>query len=150
VLIGQNIYFLLKKFMARQKNMTFSRTKSKRKRFNPENPPEEYEQRCFVAWLKKNNYLRFSHAANGGKRHYLEAVKFKAMGVSPGFPDLFIPIPSGQYPAIFIEMKRKKGGRCTPEQVEWLDYLRSVGFHAVVANGFDAAKELFLDYISLK
>lgn len=113
----------------------------------PELPTERQEQIKFVVWLKKQGY-RVSASANGGSRHYLEAVNLKAMGVSPGFPDIEVPLPSGSYHGFYIEMKRKKGGKISPEQREWINYLKGKGYYAEVANGFEEAKEMFNFYIS--
>lgn len=72
----------------------------------------------------------------------------KRMGVSAGFPDVEIPLPSGPYHGLYIEMKRQKGGRLTIEQEGWLNYLNGKGYMAVVANGFEKAKEIFNHYMS--
>lgn len=111
-------------------------------------PSEAEEQIKFVVWLKKQG-IRVAASANGGSRNLLEALKFKNMGVSPGFPDLFIPAPCGGYTGLFIEMKRTKGGKVSPEQQEWLTYLRGVNYYCSVAYGFEEAKEIFSQYASL-
>lgn len=90
-----------------------------------------------------------SASANGGSRHMLEAINLKRMGVSAGFPDVEIPLVRGHYHGFYIEMKRQKGGRLSPEQAEWLSYLREQGYFAEVAKGFEEAKKMFLDYIAL-
>ncbi|HMG15466.1 MAG TPA: VRR-NUC domain-containing protein [Saprospiraceae bacterium] len=100
-----------------------------------------------MVWLRKQGY-RVSGSANGGHRHVLEALNFKRMGVAAGFPDVQVPIPSGPYHGFFIEMKRSKGGRLTPDQIDWLSYLREHDYYAEVAEGFEHAKEHFLHYIS--
>lgn len=87
-------------------------------------------------------------SANGGSRHYLEAINLKAMGVSPGFPDIEIPLPVAHYHGFYLEMKRKKGGKVSQEQAEWLNYLKSKGYYAEVAHGFDEAKAYFNHYLS--
>lgn len=111
-------------------------------------PTERQEQILFVTWVRKQGY-RLSASANGGSRHMLEAINLKRMGVSAGFPDIEIPIPCGHYHGFYVEMKRQKGGRLTPEQAEWLSYLREQGYFAQMAKGFEEAKQMFLDYISL-
>lgn len=62
-------------------------------------------------------------------------MKLKAEGVSKGVPDLFCP---ELY--LWIEMKREKGGIVAPEQRDWLNYLNSIGYTAIVARGLDDAK----------
>ena len=109
---------------------------------------EDQEQILFVTWLNKKG-IRVCASANGGSRHYLEAFKLKRMGVSPGFPDLFIPIPCGIYHGLFIEMKRKIGGKISESQVEWINFLKSQGYYAEVAKGFEEAVEITDRYFAL-
>lgn len=109
-------------------------------------PTEVQEHIMFAVWLG-NQGIKFNHSPNGGYRHYLEAVKLKRMGVSPGYPDIFIPIARKNYHGFHIEMKRQKGGTVSPEQKEWLEHLRQEGYFAEVAKGFEHAKILWLEYI---
>lgn len=61
-------------------------------------------------WNNFPQYRRLLfHIPNGGKRHGLEAMKFKAMGVVAGVPDLFFALARSGYHGLFIEMK--KGGK---------------------------------------
>jgi hypothetical protein len=110
---------------------------------------EAQEQVLFVAWLKKKGH-RASASANGGKRNLLEAMKLKRMGVSPGFPDVQVPFPCGPYHGFYVEMKRKKGGKVSKEQREWINYLKDTGHYAEVAKGFEEAKEMFEHYLSFQ
>ena len=70
------------------------------------------------------------------------------MGVSKGFPDVFVPLVAGHFHGFFLEMKRPDGGKLSAEQAEWLDYLRGEGYFAEVAHGFDEAQKLFNYYLS--
>ena len=108
---------------------------------------EAHEQTVFVVWLKKQGYW-VSASANGGSRNLFEAMKFKRMGVSAGFPDVFVPVPTPRYHGFFIEMKRSKGGKVSSEQVHWIQYLRDNGYYAEVANGAEDAKTHFKFYLS--
>src|SRR5258707_14730264 len=98
-------------------------------------PTEAQEQIKFVVWLRKQGY-RVSASASGGSRNLFEALKFKKMGVSAGFPDMEGPLPAGPYHGFFIEMKRQKGGKGSNEQREWLAYFPYKGYYAAVACGF--------------
>ena len=111
-------------------------------------PTEAEDQIRLATWLTKMG-IRFSASANGGSRNYLEAAKLKRMGVSPGFPDIFIPIPSGPYHGLLIELKREKGGKASDAQIGWLTYLRDKGYYAEISHGFEEAKEIVLHYLSL-
>ena len=111
-------------------------------------PTEDQEQIALATWLTKQG-IRFYAIANGGKRNLREAVKLKRTGLSPGVPDICIPIPSGCYHGLYIELKRERGGRVSNEQVEWLEFLRSKGYWADVAFGFEDAKKIVLYYLQL-
>ncbi len=80
----------------------------------------------------------------------LEAVKLKRMGISPGFPDIEIPLPIAPYHGLYIELKRVSGGKVSDVQKEWLEYLRSQGYYAEVAKGFEEAKAIVLNYLALQ
>jgi len=109
--------------------------------------PERAEQIKFVNWLKAKGYW-VSASANGGKRNLLEAINLKRMGVSPGFPDIEVPLPCGPYHGFYCEMKPEKGGKLSDNQIYWLNYLREKGYYAEMAHGFEEAKALFLHYLS--
>lgn len=110
-------------------------------------PTEDQEQIKLVTWMT-NQGIRFYAIPNGGKRNLLEAVKFKRMGTISGVPDLCIPIPSGSFHGLYIELKRTKGGKLSDEQAEWLAFLNQRGYYAHVAKGFEEAKGIILRYFS--
>jgi len=70
------------------------------------------------------------------------------MGVSKGFPDVFVCLRTPVYTSFYIEMKPIKGGKVEPEQAQWLQCLREQGAYAEVANGFEEAKKMFTFYLS--
>lgn len=78
--------------------------------------------------------LRFFAIPNAAKRGYKLAAMMTAEGMRKGIPDMFIPELR-----LFIEMKRRKGGVVSPEQKEWIEYLRSIGYQAEVCRGAEAA-----------
>lgn len=89
------------------------------------------------------------HSPNGGKRHTLEALKFKRMGVLPGFPDLFVFIPTKEYHGLFVELKRANYpiGNIPIEQFNFMNLLKDLGFSANICKGFDEAKKVIVDYL---
>lgn len=111
-------------------------------------PTEDQEQIKLASWLTSQG-IRFYAIPNGGKRGMLEAVKLKRMGVISGVPDLCIPIPSGSYHGLYIELKRQSGGRASLSQVHWLEFLREKGYWADIANGFEEARDIVLHYLAL-
>ena len=101
-------------------------------------PTEHEEQRAFVCWWRKHFPEHWIMAIpNGGGRGIREAGMLKAEGVSPGVPDLFIPSA-----AIWIEMKKRKGGRVSKEQKEWAEHLRNHGYIVLTPNGAHDAVEM--------
>jgi VRR-NUC domain len=118
------------------------------------NNEEQKEQEALCKWLTLKN-IQFIHFKNGGslnsriidgKRISLEGAKFKRMGVKSGIPDLFIPKPTLQYHGLFIEMKRKNGGKLTPEQQWWLEFLNRQNYLAVSCNGWEKAQYIIETY----
>ena len=102
-------------------------------------PSEANEQVRFVVWLQKNKILHYA-IANGGFRRYEEAIHLKQQGVSPGVPDICVPVPSGGFWGLYLELKRSVGGKVSDAQTWWLDKLNAQGYHAVVARGCDCRK----------
>lgn len=94
-------------------------------------PTEHEEQVAFVQWFR-NTYpeTRIIAIPNGGARHPKTANDLKAEGVSPGVPDLFVPLWH-----LWIEMKRRTGGRLSDEQKDWIAYLERNGYTCIVAYG---------------
>lgn len=104
-------------------------------------PSEHVEQRTFVEWVRLTHGVRIFAIPNGGKRGRLEAMRLVAEGVSSGVPDLCIPEWS-----LWVEMKARKG-RVSENQRDWIDYLNSIGHTAIVAYGFDDAREQITKFL---
>ena len=105
---------------------------------------ESREQMLFVQWMRQNyKEHRIFHIPNGGARSLIEAGRLKAEGVSKGIPDLFVPSLK-----LWIEMKKEVGGRVSPEQKDWIEYLETVGYHCIIGKGFEDAKAKTLKYLS--
>lgn len=85
---------------------------------------------------------------NGGKRARKTAADLKAEGVKRGVPDYLMPVPRGPFVGLAIELKRMDGGRTSPEQKAWLSHLRTAGWMAVVAYGWEAAWRAVQDYMA--
>lgn len=102
-------------------------------------PLEHDEQVAFVFWFRlKFPTVKILAIPNGTRASIGAAVKAKKEGVSSGVPDLYIPAWK-----LWIEMKRQKGGRVSPEQKEWIEYLESIGDKVLVGNGWnDAASKV--------
>ncbi len=79
------------------------------------------------------------HIPNGGARTAVTGARMKAEGVKKGVPDLMLPVSRGGFHGLFIEMKRRHGGRVSPEQASWLRALEVLGYCAQVCFGADEA-----------
>ena len=100
---------------------------------------EHAEQVGFVQWFRAQfpRVLIFA-IPNGEKRAMSVSKRLKAEGVVSGVPDLYVPEWS-----LWIEMKRKKGGRLSPEQKAMIAYLEAIGHTVIVGKGAgDASKQV--------
>lgn len=78
------------------------------------------------------------HPANGELRHPGVAGILKAMGVRPGTPDLIFPVPRRGFHGMALELKRK-GGKLSDYQREWLKALANQGWHTEIAYSYEEA-----------
>lgn len=115
-------------------------------------PLEAQEQRALFAWaeLQSCKYPELAlmyHIPNGGKRDAKEAAMLKAEGVKSGVPDICLPVARGGYHGLYIELKRKHGGRTSAVQEEWIERLSAQGYAVYVCRGWEVAKDLILKYL---
>ena len=113
---------------------------------------EDAEQIAVIKWAgymtgKYPPLSRLLHIPNGGSRNRIEAAKLKRMGVRPGVPDLLLPYPISDWSGLWLEMKTEKG-RPTPEQRDWIEYLRSVGYLAYICHGAGEAINALEAYLA--
>ena len=128
------------------------RTKTMMTSSDPRNPLEADEQKLLFEWAEYAEVLYpelelLHHLVNEGKRSYRAGYELRKQGMRAGVPDVCLPVARGQYHALYIEMKRKKGGTVSEQQRWWIDKLNAVGNKAVVCHGFDEAKDAILAYL---
>lgn len=116
---------------------------------------EAEEQTILFRWAElhagKRPELRLLfHIPNGGLRSKSEAARFKASGVKSGVPDLFLPVPRGNTHGLFVELKRRDGGRVSEEQKAWIQALNERGYIAVVARGWEEARAAIEKYLDME
>lgn len=115
-------------------------------------PLEDEEQATLLSWCRMMSWrwpeldLLF-HIPNGGARRKSEAARFKALGVKPGVPDLFLSVPRGEYHGLYIEMKRLRDGRVSKDQKTWIAALRAQGYRVEVCKGWKAAADVIREYL---
>lgn len=96
--------------------------------------------------------LRWAYAVpNGGHRNVIVARKLKAEGVRRGVPDVVVPIVierAGRLvPGMYVELKRVRGGRVSPEQAAYREFLVSQGYEVVIARGANEAWAAIRGYL---
>ena len=116
-------------------------------------PTEAQEQTAVFNWaavmVRRWPELRLlHHIPNGGSRNAREAHNLRMQGVKAGIPDIFLPVARGGWHGLYIEMKRRKGGRLSDEQAAMLEALREQGYCAWVCKGANDAIELITEYLS--
>ena len=116
-------------------------------------PRERDEQEMLFTWaaLMAGRWpaLRLMyHIPNGGSRDVREARRLSGQGVKAGVPDICLPAARGGYHGLFIELKRRKGGRLSEAQEAWIGALRREGYRAEVCAGFEAARRVVEEYMS--
>lgn len=125
------------------------------------NNVEYFEQCAVMSWanLQKCKYpeLNYLHCSLAGI--FLPpglAKKAKASGNKAGVCDLFLPCKSKDmvYSGLYIEMKKPDLKRennefngCSPEQIDYIEFVRKQGFRAVVCYGFTEARQEILNYL---
>lgn len=120
-------------------------------------PTEYAEQSTLVQWWHRIGKHRWSDAEllaipNGGQRHKAVAAKLVAEGVLAGTPDLYLAatrtVAGSVYRGIWIEMKRREGGRLSPAQIDVHTRLRRAGQIVIVARGWNEASQTIEAYLN--
>lgn len=116
-------------------------------------PSEHAEQCALISWWSYackqfgiSENLLFA-IPNGGARSAATGATLKAEGVRPGIPDLFLAVPSKDYRGLFVEMKKKRGGRVSDAQKQMSTELERSGYCVKVCCGFDEARPIICEYL---
>lgn len=107
------------------------------------------QEHCVIVFRMKWPDIIIHHSPNGGKRGALEAMRFQRMGTTAGWPDLQIPVPSGSFHGLFIELKSEKG-RLTDKQEAMIEKLRRYGYRVEVCRSVEEFLKVCTEYFSLK
>ena len=84
------------------------------------------------------------HVPNEGKRTNGEILK--AAGLKSGVPDVCLPVPSGGFHALYIELKYGRN-KTTKEQDAYMELLRQQGNETAVCYSAKDAKRKILNYL---
>lgn len=109
-------------------------------------PSEHDEQAALVQWWDYScagfglpRYALYAIANAGAGAQRGQAGKMKAEGVRRGIPDLCLAAPRDGFLGLYVEMKRRDGGRISPEQLEVQAYLRRAGYVVALCSGWTEA-----------
>lgn len=113
---------------------------------------EADEQTALFRWaacnrIKYPELELLYHIPNEGQRSKVTGARLRAQGLKKGVPDICLPVPSVRYTALYIEMKRRTGGKVSEDQRGWIAALNRVGCRAVVCHGWDEAREEIERYL---
>lgn len=112
---------------------------------------ETTEQIMLFQWAEREKGIvpalaLMYHVPNEGKRS--NGGILKAAGLKKGVPDVCLPVPSGGFHALYIEMKHGKN-KTSYAQEEYMKLLRQQGNETAVCYSAQDAKNRILDYLSL-
>lgn len=110
---------------------------------------ERRAQQRLVKWMIDNDILHYAipNGANVAPHH---RSVLRSEGLSPGVPDLCIPLARRGYHALYIELKRADGGSGLSEAQEvWIARLIAERYHAVCCHGFDEARRVVSWYVGI-
>lgn len=115
-------------------------------------PTEAEEQAALFHWAglmqgKHPELKLLHHIPNGGYRNKREAASLQREGVKAGVPDICLPVARNGCHGLYIELKRRKGGRLSPSQTCWMEQLQKQGYQVAVCYGWEEAKNIILPYL---
>ena len=108
---------------------------------------ESQEQQALIQWWRSGGRKALGlpeHALlmaipNGGARSAVTGARMKAEGALVGVPDLLLAWPADGRAGLWIELKRRRGGRLSPAQAAVMDALSAAGYATAVAHGWQEA-----------
>lgn len=112
--------------------------------------PEQIDHINIVNWF---NYQfpeladDLHHFANERICSVQQGRLLKRMGVKKGVADFFLAVGCGGNHGLWLELKTGKG-KLSDEQAAFLERKQARGYMAVTARGFDAAKDIIVDYLN--
>jgi len=115
--------------------------------------PEEQIQADYFDWINKVGSRQFMeleyayHCPNEvGTRNRVEAIKLAKMGVRPGVPDVFIPVPKRGYHGCYIEFKAGKN-ETSKAQDKYIEYLEKQGYACAILHAWKTAADFTVSYL---
>lgn len=115
---------------------------------------EHAEQVAIFEWAKLNmatypQLVNMFAIPNGGQREHRTGTMLKREGVRSGVPDIALMYPCNGYHGLFVELKRRDGGKVSPTQSDWINRLNQAGYLAIVAFGAKEAVNEITKYLDM-
>ena len=114
-------------------------------------PTESQEQKALFGWWRayaRNTPLDMLHIPNGGARNAITGARLKAEGVVAGVPDIFLAASRQGFHGLYIELKRRQGGRVSEAQERVIARLREAGYRVEVCKGWWEARAVIENYLT--
>lgn len=143
----KNTSEFIERMNARARLMAEARPQVKRRK--PKQWREESLQEKCVTWFDYSYpelRMLLHHSPNEGRRSIVDGAHLKASGMRPGFPDLVLLMPSGEWAWLAMEFK-SKGGRLSESQKRYAEYLPKHGVLHKVIWEFEEFTELIEEYL---
>lgn len=86
---------------------------------------------------------------NGGQRNRVTGARLKAEGVKPGVPDIMLPVATGKWHGLWVEMK-SPSGKLSDHQVFWIEELQEQNYQVSICYGWIEARDTILTYLGVK
>jgi hypothetical protein len=129
---------------------TFKKTYKKNSVRRKPTPESESNQQEIVVKYLRLAYPDALYCASAGGMWTSDSqrIKMARTGYVKGFPDLFIYEPRREFHGLAIEMKKVKGSKIEPEQVQWQEQLRNRGYCSYICKGKDEAIKIIDEYFN--
>ncbi len=108
---------------------------------------EGLEQLQVANWLRFHNIM-FLHIPNESRRHKLEGITLRLLGLTSGAFDILIFDTPPNYPdkkGFALEMKAKKGAKPTDNQVNWQSQITKRDWLTAICYGAEEAIKVLED-----
>jgi len=115
-------------------------------------PLETQEQAQLIRWkcLYERQIPALAHLFAIPNQGAARLKSLQMEGTLRGVSDLFLSYPVAPFHGLYIEMKRVKGGKVSPEQYAFIALQTSVGYAAEACRGAEEAWKLILTYLGEK
>lgn len=122
-------------------------------------PTEDDEAQWLIQWAHTQRYNgrklsdllimipNGAYLGGDARQRAITMAKLKRTGFRAGVFDYLLPIPRGSYPGLWLELKRRKGGVVSEEQLAFAAEMRALGWSIKVREGWEEAMDAINEYL---